>query len=53
MKPKQYAGVSNEVKYKSNYLYNVEHVVNRIIKFSKNVNNFLSTNPWSRRVPAG
>ena len=28
MKPKQYAGVSNEVKYKkSNHLYNVEHVV--------------------------
>ena len=28
MKPKQYAGVSNEVKYKkATILYNVEHVV--------------------------
>ena len=28
LKPKQYARLSNEVKYqKSNYLHNVEHVV--------------------------
>ena len=44
-KPKQYARLSNEVKYKKkkNHLYNVEHVVQS--KFHKNVNNFLSTNP--------
>ena len=33
MKPKQYSGVSNEVKYKkSNNLYNVEHVVQSNLK---------------------
>ena len=44
LKPKQYARLSNEVKYKkSNHLFNVEHV--GTINISKNVNNLLSTNP--------
>ena len=43
LKPKQYARLSNEVKYKkSNHLYNVEYVVQSILKHE---NNFLSTNP--------
>ena len=43
MKPKQYAGVSNEVKYKKQPF--IQCRACGTIKFSKNVNNFLSTNP--------
>ena len=32
LKPKQYARLSNKVKYKNKHLYNLEHVVQSTIK---------------------
>ena len=43
MKPKQYAGVSNEINSKKQPFIQCRACGR--IKFSKNVNNFLSTNP--------
>ena len=44
LKPKQYARLSNEIKYKKKYLYTNCRACGTI-NFSKYVNNVLSTNP--------